>query len=439
LGSSSGGVFFCWESMNSKLMWGVVLTLACASAVRRSGKSEDFGLEHIQSLLEKHTGAKKAKKSAEMLRSLQVMTSTPGVSGNISKAVERLQQNVVDKILIDSRATQTKITDSVSSLNTSATEARAKHTAAEIYDQAWNECIVQEEGVMVEIVRLQGMYNKKTVATVAPCQKEIDTEAFTHTSEALTIACNLVEDQDCTTAFAAFQSKVADIERTMEAQVNASVKLHTDAEDNCDAANDSQILAKASVATEQGVWEHNHSICLGKNITRNGAMCTFGQKLQTSCEKKSTYDNLIAEVNGTGNPMSIADRKEELEVGELVICLLHNFVKGLDLTDAVIDGCSQNATSSLHQLDLDLKGTEVDAIVMGQDIKCVEGNQIAFTGSVWDAPMPSDGTLPRPSQFDQILPLPIPTYENSSLPEYVNRPWKATYSSTGDPFTVCAS
>merc|ERR1712150_183035 len=116
---------------------------------------------------------------------------------------------------------------------------------------------------------------------------------------------------------------------------------------------------------------------------------------------------------------------------------MHNFVMGADVSEEGIHetviGCSQNATERRSELDLDLKQRDVDAIVHNNDVTCEHGTEMAFWGSEWAVPMPGEGVLPRPPQLEQILPLPMPTFENLSLREYMKRPWTAIYSSVGDP------
>lgn len=375
-----------------------------------------------------------------LLQELQFMQETrgslgwtEGVTTDFKAVVQSLTKDVSDQINSSHHETQRLVNEKVMAVRDAAEAARKQKDEAGLADEEWDSCIGRETQQLQKVVSEQNGYKDRTRDTEEPCQREVETENVSFSTESVKLSCfmNQNEDGRCTAEEADFTERFNALKQLLVNNFSAAMGAHRSAEEDCAKANDAQQKQRVAVTDEQQGWKKQHSECQESKSLRDERICQFGMKLQHVCQAREDYERLVGKAMAENNSFSVSDRIAEWNATQLAICLLESFEASGSLDEGAIDKCQD--TISVDFLTLDLQFSTLETILAGPGwaITCADQEAFGFHGRSWDIP---DFT---PAEYDGTVPSP----ENATLPLYVSIPgWTTKFSldAGADPFKECS-
>jgi hypothetical protein len=119
--------------------------------------------------------------------------------------------------------------------------------------------------------------------------------------------------------------------------------------------------------------------CRELRIRRDVSMCNFGDRLQEKCASLASYDDLAANIRGSGSVHSDPDRRYEWRSAELIKCMLHDHRMGANFDNTTMQRCDPLSNYSRDVGVLDLQEDSVRILTSEENFDCIQ-TKVNFSG-----------------------------------------------------------
>jgi len=370
--------------------------LICLAAGEAHGSALQL-VGRLDALLQKsHTGTSMLDQAMGTLQDLSRAELTPGVVGEFSTIVERLNQEVETRIKAGHAKTQEALDSSIAELQNTTTTAVNLKKAADMADNAWYECVASEKSLLHFAEVAAEELRKAQAAQVAPCQLQEDRDGFSwsRTSKHLAFECDISIHDNCDAQLQNYNSQIDHMILLMKNDVQEAGELWAEAFHACNSAKATVVRKTMSLDYAVKKWEKQRAMCQTKDTTRRESMCTFGIALQKKCAVVTSHTTLLDQIDGAGNTNSEPDRIQEWKVAHTTKCQLTKAINGQALDEGVFRICSQSANYAGDVGKLSRHSATFESLTSGPHFTCIE-KAISFKGVQWivptgDKPLSSD-------------------------------------------------
>jgi hypothetical protein len=373
----------------------------------------------LDALLQKsHASTSMLDQTMGTLQDLARAELTPGVVGEFTTIVGRLNQEVETRIRDGHTKTQEAIDNTIADLENTTTAAVNLKMAADMSDNDWYECVASEKSLLHFAEVAAEELKKANEAVIAPCklQEDRDGYAWDRKSGQLAFECDISIHDNCDSQLQSYNSQIDHMVLLMKNEVQEAGELYAQAKAACDSAKATVVRKKANLDNAVQDWEKQRSMCQTKDTTRKESMCSFGVALQKKCAVVTAHTTLLGQIDSTGNPNSELDRIQEWKVAHTTKCQLTKAINGQPLDEGVFRICSQSANYAGDVGKLDRHSKTFDTMTSGARFTCIE-KAISFKGVQWI----------------------VPTGDNSLSSEYISQTFvpAVTLVSPTAPFQFC--
>jgi hypothetical protein len=309
---------------------------------------------------------------------------TPGVNETLRTLIETIQDSILDNIRHHHEGTQQTVRSKVSDLRQKTNRAVGAHTEATDTDIDYVQCmrnLASCQGSHAHCTtRLGDMHSAaNTSCAESHAKRFYKSNESVHAQSIPELECDYaLPRREC--KFDDFKSALANWADTMiQPELEANRSNYDRAHRICsqhqnDVHNQSQNCTDTRnncVATELS--------CKELETRRDVSMCTFGDKLQQKCASKTSYDDLAANIRGTGSVHSDPDRRHEWMSAELIKCMLHDHRMGADFDNTTMQRCEPLSNYSRDVGVLDLQMDNVRNLTSAENFDCIQ-TKVNFSG-----------------------------------------------------------
>jgi len=352
----------------------------------------------LDALLQKsHASTGMLDQAMGTLQELARADLTPGVVGEFTTIVGRLNQEVETRIRDGHAKTQEAVDNNIAELQNTSTAAVNLKKEADISDNDWYECVANEKSLLYFAEVAAEELSKANDAVVAPCKLQEDRDGFAWTRKPgqLAFECDISIHDNCDAQLQSYNSQIDHMVLLMKNDVQEAGELYAQAKSACDSAKATVVRKKANLDSAVQEWEKQRAMCQTKESTRRESMCTFGTALQKKCAVVTARTTLLSQINSGGNPNSELDRIQEWKVAHTTKCQLTKAINGQPLDEGVFRICSQSANYAADVGKLELYSSTFETLTSGAHFTCTE-KAVSFKGVQWIVPT---GDNPLSSEY----------------------------------------
>jgi len=379
----------CFTKFHAILM-GLAAAEVHGSALKLVGR--------LDALLQKsHASTSMLDQAMGTLQDLSRAELTPGVVGEFTTIVGRLNQEVETRIKDGHAQTQEALDTSIADLQNTTTTAQNLKKAADMSDNDWYECVASEKSLLYFAEVAAEELSRAQDAQVAPCQLQEDRDGFSWSRNVKSLAfeCDISIHDNCDAQLQSYNSQIDHMVLLMKNEVQEAGELYAEAKAACDSAKATVVRKKANLDNAVQEWEKQKSMCQTKDTTRRESMCTFGTALQRKCAVVTAHTTLLSQIDSAGNTNSELDRVQEWKVAHTTKCQLTKAINGQPLDEGVFRICSQSANYAGDVGKLNRHSTTFESLTTGASFTCTE-KTISFKGVQWIVPT---GDQPLSSEY----------------------------------------
>lgn len=352
----------------------------------------------LDALLQKsHASTSMLDQAMGTLQDLARAELTPGVVGEFTTIVGRLNQEVETRIRDGHTKTQEAIDNTIADLENTTSAAVNLKKAADMSDNDWYECVASEKSLLHFAEVAAEELKKANEAVIAPCQLQQDRDgyAWNRKSGQLAFECDISTHDNCDSQLQSYNAQIDHMVLLMKNEVQEAGELYAQAKAACDSAKATVVRKKANLDNAVQNWENQRSMCQTKDTTRKESMCSFGIALQKKCAVVTAHTTLEGQIDSAGNTNSELDRIQEWKVAHTTKCQLTKAIKGQPLDEGVFRICSQSANYAGDVGQLDRHEKTFEALTSAPHFTCTE-QAVSFKGVQWIVP---SGDNPLSSEY----------------------------------------
>jgi len=365
-----------------------LLAVALGSAARTQNMQRASEAAGMINMLAEHIGTKGETTNAKVLGVLRELgQATPNAEQSLNeilaKVVQDIQGTVSSLIIAGHHQTQEEVTNRISDLDAATQNTVAQKTLANQADNAWFACVGDEKASRISVEDAEAALAQAKVEVEEPCRQQEERRSFSAEPTLPVFGeCDLSLQGKCDAQVVDFDSQVNSILESLKQDLAAHQTSYTEAKERCDVANENVVTKESALDAANEAFSSQKDSCSQKHETRSLDMCMFGSDLQAKCGKVTAYEDLLADIDATGNELSHSDRTGEWTTTETTMCVLNKIIAGGPLGTEVMDEC-ERAVDYAHDVGIiDRQTPRFEELTTVEMFTCSESN-ISFSGETW--------------------------------------------------------
>jgi len=364
------------------------LAVAPSSAARSQimqRANEAAGMIHM---LAEHIGTKGGASNAKVLGALRELgQATPNAEQSLNellgKVVEDIQDTVSSVIIAGHNQTQEEVARRIRDLDAATQNTVAQKTVANQADDAWFACVGDEKASRMSVEAAEAALEQAEFEVGEPCRQQEERRSFSaEPTFPVFEECDLSLQGNCDAQVENFDSEVNSIVESLKQNLATHQTSYAEAKERCDVANANVVTKKSALDAANAALSSQKELCSQKHETRSLGMCLFGSDLQGKCEKVAAYEDLLAEIDATGNEFSHSDRIGEWTTTEMTKCVLNKIIAGGPLGANVMTECETAVDYEGDVGVIDRQTSDFEDLTTVEMFTCSESN-ISFLGETW--------------------------------------------------------
>lgn len=414
----------------AKFLVGLLFTLAASSSTAVDGdgsckigsacKDDPSKHDEISSLLQSKLTANqivassrpRKQKLAEINASVYDMkeligaVDTPEVPGIIQALIDLIENDLQVKVKEDQTETQTELDKRLDLLTTTTNTAvnlKTGEAGADQSDKTYDQCVTDEKQMMEAYETCK----QEEAALIA----EEPTPLFCGNPDFDIVYTNPpVLDETLHVTFSAgihvvkaeldaYLKPVTDWFAATKTQAESDQEKWDYADQTCKAKRKEIEEKTAECAQKLEAWREKHETCVNAKNVLTLSLCDFGHAYQGKCAAKTSFDELVDDIDGSGTVWSEPDRENEWTETVKLTCVLAKFKDSIDLNTAVVDDCTLSADDAAAQFTqdvtrIDKKQATYNTLTSGAKFTCSETHLTFGNGALWTVPVNDAGEVP---------------------------------------------
>jgi len=309
--------------------------------------------------------------------------------------------------------TQAIIDAQLSALGQATSDADEAKAAADTADQAWFDCVAEEQTKKKSAEDAQTKETASQEAQKQACQEQQDNRDFSYdANRTLAFECDSQEG-NCDSAYATFVQSLEAVREDAEAKLQEHEARYKELEAACDLATSEMEAAQKARAEADQAWSDQHAQCETAEQARLEAICGYGGAVQAKCFHEEKWHELIASTNARNTSESEPDREDEWSTIAQLKCLHDKSIKGglgSALDESHVNACASSASNFDQEVEgLNRHEKQFDALAGSH--QCKEDPISFYNGQAWS--VPAD---PAASDYAQIAFHPVLTPKMGQSP-----------------------
>jgi len=341
--------------------------------------------------------------SVNDLKGLIGAVDTPEVPGIIQALIDLIENDLQVKVKEDQTETQTELDKRLDLLTTTTNTAVDLKAGADQSDKTYDQCVTDEKQMMEAYETCK--------QEEADLIEEEPTDAFCGNPDFDIVYTNPPQlDETLHVTFSAgidvvkaeldaYLKPVTDWFAATKTQAESDQKKWDYADQTCKAKRKEIEEKKVECAQKLEAWRGQHETCESAKNVLTLSLCDFGHAYQGKCAAKTSFDELVDDIEGSGTVWSEPDRENEWTQTVKLNCVLAKFKDSIDLNTAVVDDCTLSADDAAAQFTqdvtrIDKKQATYDTLTSGPNFTCSETHLTFGNGALWTVPRNDAGDVP---------------------------------------------
>jgi len=363
----------------------------------------------------------------DKLRDLASATPDLNFNGVVEVLIDTIKSDVQSIIMRSKNATDDEMKRRIQQLETDTSAAMEAKGAANDEDEAWFECVRDEQKLQEFEEEKQQELERALEATVIPCRGRDDNRIYSREAqEPMQLTCDFSQGDQCDTELQKIEQAVIESIQTLKQEVGHQESVWNGYHEQCNGAWEAHAGAEADLELAERERIQKQGECSLLKEKRGISICAFGEALQVKCAALSSYNQIKEQLDQPGNVHSQVDRIAEWATTEATRCLLQDQIDNNVLYDPAqarqsLEACVASADFEAQGGDLSRqsKQEQVDALKTEETFTCVDLHFDFYNGQAWDV---NRQALPISSGYQSV----------DFAPE-------ATLDQEQEPFEICAT
>jgi len=301
--------------------------------------------------------------------------------------VTTLEDDIEDNIKADASETQAAVKRSIKALEDASTPLAAMKASAESTGHASQSCSDAVLQLGTEHTDCVTSQNAMSSTALSLCEAKDNLASLELPTSPSELDCDFTAGS-CADSITAYKVASDAWIASQRSTISTKYSAYTAAKELCDTAT--QAFENKKTECEGKATDHTNKMhqCDHLQAAHQIAKCTFGDKLQVKCDKRASYETLVAQITQTkvAHTHADKDRKTEWAATQQLKCLITNLMERKPLDSTAMAGCTKDPVAAEQDFVDNVNWTDTmvsqfESFISG-DLTCDPTmTSIAFAGS----------------------------------------------------------